>query len=490
MKTSTVILLILFVGVILSKFYLVQLTDYPAYDAYYSIRQVQHIKDTGVPLINDQLSYQGRSTFSNPLSYYVFALLSVFIPITLLFKFGGILLSLIALYLVYQISLDLYKKPWLSLILVVLAILNPTLFSAYLNTLVPSSLFLILFLFLLSAFLKGNHTTFVVLSILTALTSPLALVLVLGFFIYFLLLKLEALKIKKTEFELLFFSSIFIIWFNLISYKKLLFNFGSRSIWQSIPYELQSSIFSQLNISQTLGLVGIVPLALGIYGIYSSLFEKRNRQVLFINSFAIAFGFLTWLGFIPFVEGLIFIILSFVLVSGHSLLQIQSFFEKTVTPWMSKTVIITAVVISIIGFTTLFIYQDNFASLSPTQDEIDTALALSKYVPKGQTIISHIKEGHLISALANRKNFFDEHFILAPQSQQRYDDAKTIFLSQSQTNVLSLLQNYDVDYVWISSLTKQTYPSTSSLFETSECFDLIYSTETTEVYKVQCVLKG
>lgn len=490
MKIYHWILIVLLIGIIFSKSYIVGLTDFPNYESYYSIRQVEHIQDTGMPLINDPLSYQGRSTFSNPLSYYIFTLFSFFTPLLILFKYGGIVLSLIAYYLIFHISHSMYKKPWISLLLVSIALLNPTVFGAHLNTLIPSSIFIILFLLLIKFFFDKNHTAFVIVVILATLTSPFSLVLVLGFFFYFLLLKLETLRSKTSELELLFFSAIFIIWFNLISYKKLLFMFGSHSLWQSIPFEIQSTLFSQLSITQALNLVGIIPLALGIYGIYSSLFEKRNRKVLFIISFALSFGILTWLGFLPFIEGLVYIIFSFVLVSGHSIVQIQSFFNKTITPWLSKVLVVVVLIISAISFSTVFIFQDAYVELAPSEDEIETAITIGKYVPRGETVISHIKHGHLISTLSSRKNYYDEHFVLAPQSQQRYVDARKIFLSQSQASVLSLLLNYDVSYIWVSDLTRSTYPTTTSLFEESECFDKIFSTETTEVYKVSCILRS
>ncbi|MCA9477733.1 MAG: hypothetical protein KC535_01135 [Nanoarchaeota archaeon] len=489
MKLPQVLLVLILVGVLASKLYVVTLTPNPAYDSYYGMRQVDSILDTGTPLIHDDLSYQGRTTFSNPLTYYVLAFFSLFIPSVALFKFGGILLSLVVLYLIYHTSMKLYAKPWLSVFLVAVAALNPTVFNTHLNTIIPSSLFLILFLLILDSFIQQKYTSFVTLTVLATLTSSLSLVLVLGFLFYFILLKLEALKVKKTEFELLFFSAVFIIWYNLISYKKLFFALGSQSIWQNIPFELQSTLFAGISISAALTFIGIVPLVLGIYGIYSSLFEKRNRKVLFIISFALSFGLLTWLGFLQLTEGLLYIIISFILVSGHSLLQIQSFFDKTIAPWMTHALFALVIILSLVSFTTIFIYKDATVLDAPSADEVEMMNMIPNFVPEGETVIAHIKQGHMISEIANRKNFYDEHFVLAPRSQQRYEDARAVFLSQSQTHVLSILHNYGVRYVLVSDLTRKEYPTTTSLFAASDCFDEIYATATTKLYKVQCILR-
>ena len=54
---------------------------------------------------------------------------------------------------------------------------------------------------------------------------------------------------------------------------------------------------------------------------------------------------------------------------------------------------------------------------------------------------------------------------------------------------IDVLHNYNVKYIFISDLTRKQYPTSSSLFESSDCFDVVYETQTTKVFKVQCILR-
>ncbi len=55
-------------------------------DAYFTIRQVEHIRQTGLPIFEDALSYGGRTYIFPPLFHYVLAFFNLFLPITIVGK--------------------------------------------------------------------------------------------------------------------------------------------------------------------------------------------------------------------------------------------------------------------------------------------------------------------------------------------------------------------------------------------------------------------
>jgi uncharacterized membrane protein len=125
---------------------------------------------------------------------------------------------------------------------------------------------------------------------------------------------------------------------------------------------------------------------------------------------------------------------------------------------------------------------------APSLEEIDAFTYFQEAIPVDATVLTHIEEGHLVSTFAKRKNFYDEHFLLAPQSQERYEDARSIYLSQSQATVLTMLHKYGIKYVAVTPKTLAAYPSSTLLFESSECFDPILQRSGIRVYEVKCVL--
>ncbi len=99
--------------------------------------------------------------------------------------------------------------------------------------------------------------------------------------------------------------------------------------------------------------------------------------------------------------------------------------------------------------------------------------------------MSAVEDGHLISALAKKKNVIDEEFSFAPKTQERWDDVKKIFLTKSETALKQLIKAYGINYIYISRNEIKRY-GYQNLFDQSKLFEKIYTTNTTEVYHVEC----
>src|SRR4030042_762415 len=80
------LLTLLFLIIIGVRLFLVFQEQAFDYDAYYTLRQAEHIKETGFPILNDPLSYSGRTFLTLPLFYYVLAGFSFIIPLELAAK--------------------------------------------------------------------------------------------------------------------------------------------------------------------------------------------------------------------------------------------------------------------------------------------------------------------------------------------------------------------------------------------------------------------
>jgi len=92
----------LFVLVLAIRLFIAFQSPYFNYDAYFSLRQAEHITTTGLPLYNDPLSYGGKTQLFAPLQYYVLAFFSLILPLTLVAKiipniFASLLVVLIYL---------------------------------------------------------------------------------------------------------------------------------------------------------------------------------------------------------------------------------------------------------------------------------------------------------------------------------------------------------------------------------------------------------
>ncbi|MEA3398915.1 MAG: hypothetical protein U9R00_00155 [Patescibacteria group bacterium] len=475
------------------KIWFVSQVALPSYDSFFSERQIDSIKESGKPIKFDELSYQGRIHVGNGLFYYLLAIMSVIIPSFLLFKYLAVVLGIISIILVFLITEKLFPSKWIALLTSILAALSPSLFSFSLNTVSPELFFMFFYLLLIYLYVGLDKSpnkilAFVLIFIFATLTSSLILSVVLGLGIYFLLLRLEFLPLRRREFEIFFFSGLFALWYYVLLFKKLFFN-GIQSLWNNIPGELLSNYFSGMTVSLALALVGFIPMLLGFYAIYVVLFKERNRKLLFLISLVFSWGLLVWLGLIPFKSGVIFGTLTLVLLSAYTLNKITIYFKKTKISFLRPVLAISLLIIIFLAFIPVFSYVDVIKEETPTENELETMIFIEQNTPVDSTVLGEINDGHLISAVAKRKNFFDTRFIFAPQAQQRYADAEKIFLTRSEVVVKQLFNTYNIDYLYLSTNTERVYGE-QKLFEESSCFELLFETNQTKVYEFACENKN
>lgn len=485
------LLIVLLVFVLMAKILVLTSTELPAYDSYFGMRQVEHIQSTGLFLAQDNLSYQGRTNTLDFLPYYLLTALTLLIPINILFLIGGVLVGLASLVLIFLISQKLYANRWIAIIVTTLGALSSVLFSHSLATLTATSFFLLAYLGILYMFItlakNEQHVLwFVLLAILGTLLHALMLVLVLGFIIYFILLSVENLKLRPKELEVLSFTGLFSLWYHLIVYRKLFQIHGAQMIWASMPEELAQILFQKLSIPLVVAWIGVLPFLLGLYAIYQALFIQRKRYLVFITALTISFATLLFFGILPLTEGLLFTTVNFIILSGFAIKQINVYFNKVHFSKIKYGLVSLLMILALINFIPIL-----FSGLNINAPTMENAQLLQEAkLPEDATILGHVNEGQFISYYTQRKNFYDTRFVLAPQAQQRYNDAQTIFLSTSKTKTLSLLNYYGVRYIYLSEQSRKEHEVTSYLFENDPCFKEIGNSTTAQLYEVRCTISN
>jgi len=464
-------------------------TDQPSFSSFYGLRQIEHIQKTGLPIIFDSLSYQGRANTTQVGFYYLMALFAFIFPLILISKFINLILLLVVVFLVYFTANKLFANKIIVWLLTLMTLLSPILFTAHINNFDPGVLFAILLLLILNVFFtlkKETSLLFIFLILLSTLISSLSLIFIPTFIIYVILMTTSSKKLSSVEAEVILFSTVFIAWLHFIIYKESFLEYGVSLFQKSIPSVLFANSFYGLTISVAISIVGLIPLLLGVYGTYLTLFKEPTKKNLLIISFLFSFILALSAGFISFTDGFFYITLLLILLSGVAVKEFNGFLNKTVFQKLKPLFFIFLVFLIVLNFMPVTNYGSVVNSQAPTPDELKTMSYLANNTPIDSTVLSTIKEGYLISSEANRKNFYDENFIFAPQANQRYMDAKKMFLSKSQMVVLEQMRFYGIDYVYESPQTLKEYPLSESVFESGDCFEKVFETNTTRVFKLIC----
>lgn len=459
--------------------------------SYFVLRQVENIKSTGIPLYNDDLSYGGRFFLFSPISYYILGFIYFIIPKTVALKIFLNLAATSLIFATYLISYELIKNKKLSILTAFVSGFIPIYFQETVNSLsifsilLPSIFFTLYYLIKLNKDKKfSNHfITFMVLSILI---SPLSIILILGLLFYMFLSRIEKIKIPKFNLEIILVSTFLYVWFNFLLYKRAILFHGQKIIWQNIPKTYFLQYFLEINILQSVYLIGITPFLLGIYAGYVHIAKQRASQPQIILGLAMSLLFLLWFKLIPLIVGLIFL--------GSVLTILLSLYFKLLFSYISKTKVHNLTNLFFMGFILLIIITSVVPSIAlglskandvPAKATIDAFLWIKQETTINDTVLVSETEGHSLSYFSKRKNVIDDNYLFINKIDQRLEDVRRIYVTRFSQEAYELSKKYGIDYVVIDDKVKENYEVESLFYSSKDCFPLIYD-KNVKIYKVEC----
>ena len=454
--------------------------------AYFTLRQVNHITQYGMPITHDPLSYGGRIYFLQPLWYYVLAIPSLIFPPIMVLKVMPNLCMVLLIPLCFRLAKQFAKSPGAALAAAAIAAWVPATFQASLNDASSIALALPLLFFILERFMSGKWKGCVAGIILLALTHSVVVVLACVLALYAILLRAERIKIGKAEREIMIFTLLFTVWIHVLLFKNELMQYGMRVLWGAIPTAVLTDYFTNVSMLQVIGAVGYLPLLYGIYATLNTVFgEQQRKQHYLLLSLLLITTVALWLKSIPLRLGLPLLGIALSISFGHFLEVLGTYLERLHARWARAAFVIAIAVMML------------FTSIAPAvlaaHDEMRTALRhedeeamgwLGDHTPVDAVVLARVEDGNIIAALANRATIADTQFHFAPNSQTRYEDLRRIFTTPVSTDALQLLGKYNVSYVYLSPDARKQYGGGLAFFN-SNCFDLVHDEEVS-IYAVQC----
>ncbi|MBI4983102.1 glycosyltransferase family 39 protein [Candidatus Woesearchaeota archaeon] len=459
------------------------------YESYFNLRQVEHIHDTGLPLYQDELSYNGRESRFLPFFHYLLAGFSFLMPLELVAKIiPNIFISLITI-LVYLISKKITNNDPASLISAFIAGFMPVLY--FTNSFTVETLFLPLTLFAIYCFLNIPERKYLALYLVSfivlSLTSTSTVLILIGFGIYTLLSYLEQKQIRNEEKELMLFSLFLFVWLQLLFFKKVLINEGIEFIWQNIPPQIIQSYFPEVSILQAVVLVSVVPFLAGLFVVYQSLFKVKSQRLFLLISLVIATTSLAWFSLLRFNFSLSFFGAILAILFASFYYDLAEYVSKTKFPWLRRYLLAITLSVLILTIVPLAL-STAWKQDTPTNQEIAAFQWLEKNTPPGARVASTLPEGHLVTYYSKRPNFMDDQFSLIKNVKQRFMDLNTLYTTKFQTQALNILEENKVQYLVLTPSAKEKYGIEKMEYLTQPCFQKIYDLGT-RIYSIKCNLE-
>jgi len=456
------------------------------YDSYYHIRQVEHIRETGLPLFQDPLSYGGRENVFHPTFQYVAAFFTLFLPIDIVAKVLPNIFLALLVPIVFLIGRKITNDPTSGLVAGLIAGFLPILYST--NSFVPATMFLPLMFLTIYAFMnvKDHFHLYLYLLcfIVLSFTTPATSLILIGYVLYLILSMIEGKRVNWAELELMIFSLFFFLWSQFLFYKDTLLKEGWGFVSQNVPQQIIQRYFPQLSITQSLVLVGIIPFVLGIFVVYQSLFQSKTSKAFLLISLAISTTLLSWLKLMEYTLSLSFFAVIIAILFATSYQEIKNYLQKTKFFRLKKKATAILVILSII--TMIFpaivhaLEQD-----TPTNEEIEAFKWLNTHAADKAKIAASLKEGNLITYYSKRKNIMDRQFNLIKDVDERFQNINSIFTTKFQTQAIDIFDAYGTTHIVLTPKTKEYYQVEDLDYVKGKCFDLIYDQET-KIYLVKC----
>jgi hypothetical protein len=286
-------------------------------------------------------------------------------------------------------------------------------------------------------------------------THASIILLVFALLFYLMIIYAENLKQSRHELEVILFFTFVIVWSLFIAYKNAFLLLGPSVIWQNIPPVVLGSYFSNISLIEAISQIGIVPLVFGIFIIYRYIFKERNKALYLLISFVVPLFFLLWFKLIEFKVGLMFLGVVLTLLFAPFYQLMSSYLERTKIAKF-RWVFVTAIFI-VIFFTSLlpslYFALHNRQQLV-SQQEVQALKWINQNTAEGSVVLATSREGYLITHIAERKNVADFNYLLAEDSNQRYEDIETFFRTPLTTEAVKIANRYDVDYIYFSDKIK------------------------------------
>jgi len=481
-KPRTYLIIIFLLTLIFRLYFAFSIDSFSSDESYFHYRLINYIKENKSPMFYDEFSYGGSKVFYPQLFHVILALLS-FIPYFL--KIIPAIFSSSLVIIIYLISKKITNHENSSLLTAFLAAFIPLEIKTNVNQISIYSLLipviLLLYLCLINIEEKKYFNLFLILSFLLSLIHPASLFFILSLIFYLILSNTESLFISKYKREIMTFSSFLILIINFLIYKNEFLKYGFDIIWQNIPNSLFSSYFQNINVLEAIYLIGLLPIILGSLGIFFGLFKEKDDPIILLTSAILTTLLLLSMKILNIQIGFLFLSIFMTIISSLTILKIYNYLSLTKFSGLKKSITF----IILISVLILSIIPSYFAANSlPNYDpQINSFKWIKDNTLNNSTILAPMELGNILTANSERKNVMDTNFLLARNTEERFNDINIIYNSFSKIKALESLRKYNVNYIYFDDYAKKKYEIDKIRYiDDEKCFKEIKN----DVYKVIC----
>lgn len=485
-----------FVVLELRLFFAFQTMEFSDDSAYETLRQIENIKETGLPIFNDKLSYYPENTLHSPIFHYVLAFFNLFLPVRIVAKIIPNIFASLIVFVVYLIGYKLTRDINASLFSAFLSGFVPIFFIETINSVSVYSMVVPLVLYgFYSFFMISTNDKYIFHFILTiailSFTHASVFIVLFALVLYVILMRSESIETKHVEIEVIIVSAFLVLWSQFLIYKNAFLTYGLDVIRQNVPSQLLSSIFSRIDLLSAIYLIGTIPVFFGVHTLYQYILEKKSRYMFFFLSYALPIFFLLWFKLITPTTGLIFLGVVLVVIASKYFHEYMIYIDKS--KFARYKLLIISLMIFAFGVTTFLptitlswekIYD------APQEDFIIALEHINEISERKAIVLSSIREAQAVRFYAQRKTFLDMNFLSVPEVDEKLEDYEEMYSTSYEIDALRLLNKYNINYILFTPSNREELNIDKIAYVSDEsCFDNIFNKNGIEIYQVLCKIE-
>ncbi len=398
-------------------------------EAYETMRQVEHIRETGLPLVNDPLSAQSLRPL--PLFPYLVAFGTLFMPTNLAYALIPNILAVLLHAAIFFLALELTNNRSLAIIAAIGSVFVPNYLTLTTLTVSSLSLAIPLLFFILTLFIKLRKSkvhrgALLALTIALLASHPISLLLAVVLLLALILSTVRRVSGLAIQYEYAVFATILIVWFHLLFYRDIILLHGLAAIKGNLPAALAPQIYGSPTLAAIGVTVGVVPLALALYAGYREGVAKHPGIQTNIALAAATILGIT-LKLLPTAIGATLFACACIPLAAVGLQHLRTY-ERTLHVRWITVLGISALVITFM-LTNLLATVVSVGSITESAIS-DDAIKAARWIQENSLPQSVVLADPIIANMimleANRAVFIDTKYTGEVDANERYDLSETI----------------------------------------------------------------
>lgn len=394
-------------------------------------------------------------------------------------------ISVSVIFIIYEFAFVLTKDEESSLYSAIIGSIVPAYFGSHIGSIDPLILFIPL-LFLHGYLFIAHDTTIwrhIILLVALTLLSPLTIIIPLTYAVYFALLSIERMRVRRMEQDLALFSCFFIVLVLFFVYRAVLATHESATLSGNIPSALVQSVYGTLSVGLFVYSVGFVPFVAGIWIISRYLFMQKHRIIYYLTSLSIVCVVLLFTRLIVPTVGFSILGICMSILYAKAYQLIRDYFHTTRAHKHWKWIRLGSILI--------VLFTSGLSSITSAAVEMHESITDAEYyalewiannTPPDATILAYARDGHLITALAHRKNFIDSRYFLV-DADSRYDEHTQMLTVGIDLRALELMTAHNITYIYYSDAAKTAIGRDAPLWASNDaCFPVVYRNMLVTIY--------